>query len=755
MDAWKDIYTHDSLLETKDGMLWMGSFGGLLKKNGDRWAAYERHNFPFASSRIIGFLEASDDALWIAQRNGGVFRVERGHSRWLSYDQLRFQCETEDGVKWFDCREGGGGCVRYDGETWVRYGVEDGLMSEIREIFATHDGEIWAVGQHQDLAATARFHPSEERDQAWQLETHPKLAPLIPNGAIFESADGAIWIGGSNMSLGLQFQGGIMRYGFPLDGDRADARKKTWKHYTSKESPAPTYVWGIAQTPKGDIWVGGGSFHRFDGQEWTTVLEPAGLAQVSQNEVYCDTLGELWVGTGGNGIMHYDETQNVWTQYSIKDGLPDGVVLSILRSRDGTVWASTDKGFSRFDGRSWTPYVLPKTLPRGRVNHQAKDGAIWIRLDSQTIRYMPDVRPPETEILTAPQEVSEKGQTTLTWKGVDPWRTTSTEALQYAWRLDEGAWSSFSLETSAFFTGLSYGQHKFEVKARDLDFNQDPTPAGVAFVVIAPIWRQLWFLVLVSVLGSLIGLQTIRVLRRDIRLREQTERKSVFMSAMSHEIRTPLTSIKGYTDNMLDGIGGALTERQRHTLTRVEANANALLVLVNDLLDLSKIEAGRMDVASDVFRIRDFVKVCCDTVRPLVKPMVNLRWEIADGIEDVCTDQGKLRQIVTNLLSNALKYSDDGDVVLGIEKNSQGKMLNISVTDMGIGIPKDALAKIFDEYQQVKGSDKYGKGTGLGLPITKKLVELLGGSISVASEVGKGSTFTVRVLAVYPSPDKR
>jgi len=171
--------------------------------------------------------------------------------------------------------------------------------------------------------------------------------------------------------------------------------------------------------------------------------------------------------------------------------------------------------------------------------------------------------------------------------------------------------------------------------------------------------------------------------------------------------------------------------------------------MINDILDLSKIEAGRMDVNPEPFDINALVTYCCATVSPLLeeKPNVKLEQDVADGIEQANTDQGRIRQMLINLLSNAIKFTDSGSVTVQV-RQEDGHLV-LSVSDTGQGIPDDEVLTIFDEYRQVEGSDREHKGTGLGLSITKQFAELLGGSIGVESQMGKGSTFTVRVPVVY------
>ena len=233
-----------------------------------------------------------------------------------------------------------------------------------------------------------------------------------------------------------------------------------------------------------------------------------------------------------------------------------------------------------------------------------------------------------------------------------------------------------------------------------------------------------------------------------------TERKSRFLASMSHELRTPMNAIIGFTRMVLRRAGDSLPERQKGNLEKVEEAANRLLELINSLLDLSKIEAGRMDVTPKQFNVGHLVEGCCAEVSPLVedKPNVRLTCEVSSEVGEAHTDKGRVRQIVTNLLSNAIKFTEAGEVAVRVEQEDAS--LVIAVSDTGAGIPADARDTIFEEFQQVAGSDPQRKGTGLGLPITKGFAELLGGSITVESEVGVGSTFTVRVPAIYAEANR-
>jgi signal transduction histidine kinase len=233
-------------------------------------------------------------------------------------------------------------------------------------------------------------------------------------------------------------------------------------------------------------------------------------------------------------------------------------------------------------------------------------------------------------------------------------------------------------------------------------------------------------------------------------VQEASRRKSQFLAGMSHQLRTPMNAILGFTRLVLRRSGELLPERQRDNLVKVKESADYLLILINQLLDLSKIEAGRMEVQPTLFDVKRFIQACSETVSPLVKLGVQLRYEISDEVKEAYTDEDGLRQIVLNLLSNAIKFTEFGEVIVRVYTENQTtseESLVILVVDTGVGIPLDKLDTIFDEFQQAGTQTR--EGTGLGLPIAKRWAELLGGTITVKSELNKGSTFTVMIPATY------
>ena len=230
-------------------------------------------------------------------------------------------------------------------------------------------------------------------------------------------------------------------------------------------------------------------------------------------------------------------------------------------------------------------------------------------------------------------------------------------------------------------------------------------------------------------------------------LKRANSAKDRFLASMSHELRTPLNAIIGFTGTLLMRLPGPLTADQEKQLTTVQANAKHLLSLINDLLDLAKIESGKVELRLEPVALQAVVREVAGTLQPLAEAK-GLRLETAVAKPDVVlpSDARVLNQILINLVNNAIKFTDRGSVRIELDQRQDGGRLlpEIRVVDTGIGIRPEDQTQLFQAFRRVDNSSRHRQeGTGLGLNLSQKLAELLGGTITVQSEYGKGSTFTL------------
>jgi adenylate cyclase len=231
-------------------------------------------------------------------------------------------------------------------------------------------------------------------------------------------------------------------------------------------------------------------------------------------------------------------------------------------------------------------------------------------------------------------------------------------------------------------------------------------------------------------------------------LQQASEHKSQFVSSVSHELRTPLNAIIGLTEMMVTNATRFGTEKAQEPLQRVNRAGNHLLGLINQVLDLSKIEAGKLELSPQTVELAPLIDEVVGTARQLAQEKNNrLVVEVQENLGALTVDPMRLRQILLNLLSNACKFTKEGEIKLRASRVGNGRhWVELSVSDTGIGMTPEQQAKLFEEFSQADATtaQRFG-GTGLGLAITRKLARMIGGDVTVTSEPGKGSVFTVRL----------
>jgi signal transduction histidine kinase len=513
---------------------------------------------------------------------------------------------------------------------------------------------------------------------------------------------------------------------------------------------------------EGHLWFGtrGGGVSRYDGQDFTTFTTKNGLAHNAVLSILEDQEGHLWFGTIG-GVSRYDGEE--FTTFTTKNGLAHNNLRSMLEDREGHLWFGTDGGVaSRYDGQVFQTLTHQDGLTGQSVRSilQDQEGTIWFATYNGVTRYRPP--PPSPPPIHIDAVVADRryagaselalpsstGLVTFEFHGMS--FKTRPAGMVYRYHLAgyDKAWKATNAR-HVEYQDLPRGTYTFEVEAVDRDLVHSEAPATMTLHVHLPYERIAWISAL-SIALLLAVWQAGRIVQRDRRLQEANRqiqeanhRKSDFLARMSHDLRTPMNAIIGYTRILLRQAKDQLNQRQYRNLDNIQISANNLLTLINDILDLSKIEAGRIDIKPEAVDLKQLATECIASFASLVKPGVQLEQQLAD-VNPTYTDADRVRRVVMNLLSNALKFTAQGSIT--VSSKPVDDWVELSVADTGSGIPPEDLPHIFDEFRQVESQGgKTQEGTGLGLSIAKKSVELLGGTISVESEMGKGTKFTLRI----------
>ena len=587
---------------------------------------------------------------------------------------------------------------------------------QLTYIWARPDGNAWV-------------HTSKPcRIDIWDGRTFrprlgPELEPLCDRVRyLHESSDRSIWVGTTALA------GGVLR-----------PTASALTAFGAADGYPEAAVYTIADVGGGRIVAGGRDvLAELQGTQWTVIR--SGLDAVRSVMPAVD--GSLWVASGsGVHRRHADR----WIVNSEDDGLASTTAYKIFQDSRGRIWAGTSRGISRYYPEA------DRNAPRAFISKGN------------------------------PAETPPGGDATITFSGFDRWKQTASDRLLFSYRMDDGPWSPFQAGTEAPFTRLKGGGHQFALRAMDRNGNVSATET-FAFAVALPWYRQAGFYGIVAVAATaivlLIGFAATqyRELARAKRAAElASESKTSFLANMSHEIRTPMNGIMAMTDLAFDL---ATHEEQKEYLGTVRRSSASLMSLLNDILDLAKVEAGKLQLAPTSFDLHECVTHAISTFRiPAAQRDLDLRCRIdADVPRLVIADDLRVRQVLLNLLGNAVKFTEQGHISVTIRRESPAgdpARIRISVADTGVGIAPDKQALVFAPFEQADGSTtrKYG-GTGLGLTICSELTRLMGGAITVESpwldDTGvavQGSAFHVTLAlpldaappapAAVPTPEVR
>ena len=733
--GWKLIDDHSGLrtpmtssaLVDREGSLWIGSIGaGVARRLDVRWEAWTKAQ-GLPADLIWSIHRDKRGSLWVGT-SAGLAKLDGSApprtwtaKQGLGGDTVRWLGETSDGSIWSVTRPGG--LARIDAAGHAHPVREsDGLTCEtVHRGLVDHLDRLWmatSCGIFRNDRPTASTHfvrisqPASLEQQAW---------------AITEDQQGTIWV--TNPDGLWRLRGGL------------------WRHYTKADGLLNDNPYVVTVAADGALWLrnrynAGVERVEFSGDRLvrSTPVVPVDAKSVEVTSFLgFDSFGRLWRGTANGVFVLQDKS---WTHLTTEDGLVwndcDGEAF--WADADGSVWVGTSAGLAHFQPEN-----------AGRIEPPVTDPVIT----SLEIRHNP--------------RLARIAFSSLSFR--------SEQLTHFAYRLDSEPWTE-TLDRTVSIAGLSPGRHRVEVKSWVRKNTSLARTASAEFQVF-PMWWETWWCRTFELLLAAAALWGIvlwrhRVLRRHnleledaVRKRTaelETERAKVleekkrandandargrFLAQMSHEIRTPLNGIIGLS-RLLEELQDPAEVQPTARLLR--SSGDALLRVINDILDFSKIDAGKLDLEIAPFQLAECLVDCAALFQvKAAEKGLRLACELSPGLPRwVAGDETRLRQVILNLVSNAVKFTASGEVVLSATVESRDETscrIGMEVRDTGIGIAPDELPHLFTSFTQADASisRRFG-GTGLGLAISKRLVELMGGTIGVESQPGQGTRFRLAV----------
>lgn len=773
-----------SVYEDRAGILWIGTFGGGLNR-------YDKHSGAFISYRA-GNVEGSnlnypnvwaleedyDGSLWVGTNGGGLnhyqrdlkqfrtFRANEQDASSLSDDRVLVLHRDTLNNLWVGTF--GGGLNRFDRKTesfkQYRAAAEQPNSLPVDIVFSLGEGPGGVMWVGTEGGGVCRYDAELDGFVCYSHdEANPNSLGHNSVFAVDQDSNGTLWVG--------TFGAGL---------DRLDPGASSFVHLRhdaqDPHSLSNNRVYAIEEDREGNIWVGtAGGLNRYlpETQNFKVWRAASGLPNDVIYAICEDHRGTLWLNTN-RGISHMNPQTETFENFDAGDGLLSDELnqnASLVVS-SGEIFVGGVNGFNSFFPEEVTPsdFIPPVRITQLRIANQTVQPS-YLQADSPLSQSVERTR---QIVLDHTQRMFSLEFTALDF--------SVPGKNKYAYQLQ--GYNQDWIETDASsrratYTNLAAGTYEFCVKGSNHDGIWNVEGARLKVVIQPPIWWSTKAKVTYVLLILAIIWWSWRVFRERLkreqryaqqqhelavqseemaknadrvaaRLRELDKLKDEFLANTSHELRTPLHGIIGLAESLRDDHEGELGPKARHTLTMIAASGKRLNNLVNDILDFSKMKNMDLVLDENQVDLTAVIDVVCHLSQPLLRGKdVVLHNRVAPETSCVLGDESRLQQILHNLVGNAIKFTHRGEI--SIEAKEEGGRLFVSVRDTGIGIPAEKLAHIFDSFSQVDASSsRRFSGTGLGLAVTRKLVELHHGTLSVDSQIGKGSTFTFS-LTVCPN----
>jgi signal transduction histidine kinase/DNA-binding response OmpR family regulator/ligand-binding sensor domain-containing protein len=699
--------------------------------------------------------------------------------------------EDKKGIIWFGTNNGLYSFNRHSNKIKnYRYDPEN-ISNSVYYIFLDEAGIIWCATFARGLVKFDRknesFHFFSNDPNDTTSIGHNYATSIYPEGSDF------LWVS-------TWRGGGLNKF------DKKTGKFIRFKHNPDNpESLNDNDIFSLYKDKRDNLWIGTnkGGLDLYDRS--TNAFKLFFMDEYGTNSVrsmYEDKKDNFWVGTYQTGLYLFDrDNQTPVYNISTKDGLPHNSVRSILEDDSGNLWISTDYGISKFnpETRQIRNYYTSDEFEQNRYWHNSAcklstgemlfgtyDGFIMFHPDS----VKDDPVPPQlvisnVSLFNRPGEklefdgfISEMKELDLSYTENDlrfeyvglQFADPSKNKYKYILEGHDKEWVDAGTQRNATYTNLDAGEYVFRVTACNVDGVWNNAGASIKIIIPPPFWATWWAYTIYILfgLGLLYSLRRYELNRTQLKNqvkfdevklkeREETDKmKSRFFANISHEFRTPLTLILGPSESIAAESKEEETKKKAGIIKR---NANRLLALINQLLALSKLEAGKLELKTTKSNIVSFLKGITYSFESVAERKdITLKVKSLNTIIEMYFDKEKMTKIMTNLLSNAFKFTpEDGAITVSLflitspsERGMSGGQgegeVQIKVRDSGIGISEEELPKLFDRFYQVDSSQtREHEGTGIGLALTKDLVELHHGTISVESKLGGWTEFTIEL----------
>ncbi|MEO6324922.1 MAG: ATP-binding protein, partial [Thermoanaerobaculia bacterium] len=703
--------------------------------------------------------EAKDGAVWVGTAGGGLNRIERGavvrHGPWESLSKLfvRTLAADREGALWVGTSDG---LWSIQGAALVAHAASQGLTGRKVDVLFVRRNGMLLVGTEEgglQQLAGGRFTPFALKDGR-----SPAFVRVI-----HEDARGTLWLG--------TLDGGLLQ----VENERL---VKTW---TAHDGLGGNGIFALHEDGSGDLWIGThDGLSRLHGGRIGTVSTREGLPDDTVFQILDDGRGFLWL-TSNRGLTRV-------SRLSLEDVLEaraPRVDAQLFGKADGMGstqcnGATQPAGTRLGDGRLAVPtaggltVVDPADLHMNRVAPRVALTEVLVNGRAMNTSALDSGREQELPWTSARFEFRYAGLSLLL-----------PERVTFRHRMDgfDADWVDGGTRRIAFYNSLPPGRHVFRVQALNNDGVLSQGEARFTFLLPAAPWRRWWAWLLYAALAASGTSLFVRVRGRagrrrtqelESKVRERTAElgealkrveaseaqaveanraKSTFVANMSHELRTPLNAVLGFAQLLERDptIGG----ESRDGLEIIQRSGQHLLGLINDVLSISKIEAGRLTIEDRVFDVRELLASVSAIVRGRAEAKgLAVRFELDPSLPSwVRGDEGKLRQVLVNLLGNAVKFTAAGRVVLRARWDQARAAFEVE--DTGAGMTEAERASLFEPFVQTDSGRKALEGAGLGLVISRQMVRLMGGDITVSSRPGQGSTFRFDVdLAAAEAPER-